>query len=504
MSLTLQEYSDAKLLPINFLVGLGIRQEPGFNGWRIAIPYLGEDGVPIAKRFRHALNGDRCFSWPTGTTLLLYGQHQLPTARKANCVVLVEGESDAQTLWLHNIPALCVPGAGNWNEVRDAHHFDCIATIYVVDERDQGAEILLATLQKSKIRGRVRIVAMPTSEKDPSKRLKDVSDLFLDNPATFRERWEAACRDAKLFEEPEGKPQTYVPAYTKSLKVLDAEELLVAEFPPRSLILTPWLPDKGLAMLYAPRGVGKTWLALSLAHTIASGGEILGWSAPRPRRVLYVDGEMPAAALQERYTEVVAASMRDAPRENFRLVAADIQPDGLPDLADGEAQRFYEPAIADAELIIVDNLSTIARGLRENEADSFGPVQGWLLAQRAAGRSVVLVHHTGKNGGQRGTSRKEDVLDTEVSLRRPPGYSAVEGARFEVRFTKSRGFWGLDAEPFEARFSDRKWTRAAIVAEDSDEALAALRTEGLSIRQIAERSGLSKSSVERRLNGSGR
>ena len=38
----------------------------------------------------------------------------------------------------------------------------------------------------------------------------------------------------------------YVPAYTKGLKVLDAAELLSAEFPPRSLMLEPWLPEKGL------------------------------------------------------------------------------------------------------------------------------------------------------------------------------------------------------------------------------------------------------------------
>ena len=309
------------------------------------------------------------------------------------------------------------------------------------------------------------------------------------------------AKAAKSYTERKAAPApaAYVPAYAKSLKVLDGEALLSAEFPPRSLMLAPWLPEKGLAMIYGTRGLGKTWIALSIAHAIASGGEFLSWRAPRLRRVLYIDGEMPAATLQERYTAVVAASMRDAPRENFRLLAADVQPDGLPDLADPDAQRFYEAVVADAELIIVDNLSTIARGLRENEADSFGPVQSWLLAQRAAGRSVLLIHHAGKGGGQRGTSRKEDALDTVISLSRPPGYSATEGARFEIRFTKSRGFWGWDAEPFEARLADGRWTTAAIVAEDSDDALAALQADKLSIREIAERCGLSKSEVARRL-----
>jgi AAA domain len=310
-----------------------------------------------------------------------------------------------------------------------------------------------------------------------------------------------AARDYASRKAATASVPAYVPAYTKGLKVLDGEQLLSTEFPPRSLMLAPWLPEKGLAMIYSPRGVGKTWIALSIAHAIASGGEFLCWHAPRPRRVLYIDGEMPAATLQERYSVVVAASMRDAPRENFRLASADVQADGLPDLADADAQRFYEATIADAELIIVDNLSTVARGLRENEADAFGPVQSWMLAQRAAGRSVLLIHHAGKGGGQRGTSRKEDVLDTVISLSRPPGYSATEGARFEVRFTKSRGFWDLDAEPFEARFAEGRWTTAEIIAEESDAALTALRADGLSIRAIAERSGLSKSQVQRRLNG---
>ena len=283
--------------------------------------------------------------------------------------------------------------------------------------------------------------------------------------------------------------------------VLDAEEFLMRKFPPRHLMLSPWLPDQGLTMIFAPRGVGKTWVSLAIAHTVASGGAFLRWHAQRPRRVLYIDGEMPAVLLQQRYATVVAALGTEAPRENFRLLAADLQTEGLPDLASEDSQRFYDPAIADAELIVIDNLSTLARGLRENEADSYGPLQAWLLAQRAAGRSVLLVHHAGKGGAQRGTSRKEDVLDTVISLERPPGYLSAEGARFEVHFTKSRGFWGDEAEPFEARFSAGQWSHSNIVTDDSDEVIAALKKEGRSVREIAERTGVSKSQVQRRLKG---
>jgi hypothetical protein len=49
------------------------------------------------------------------------------------------------------------------------------------------------------------------------------------------------------------------------------------------------------------------------------------------------------------------------------------------------------------------------------------------LLLRRQGKSVFLLHHDGKGGQQRGTSKKEDVLDTVISLRRPPGYTADQG-----------------------------------------------------------------------------
>jgi hypothetical protein len=73
-----------------------------------------------------------------------------------------------------------------------------------------------------------------------------------------------------------------------------------------------------------------------------------------------------------------------------------------------------------------------------------------LLRLRRQGIAVLLVHHAGVNGRQRGTSRREDALDTVIALRHPEDYIPIQGARFEVHFEKLRGMAGEAAAPFEA------------------------------------------------------
>lgn len=282
------------------------------------------------------------------------------------------------------------------------------------------------------------------------------------------------------------------------LRTVDAATLLGTVFPPRDLVLAPWLPAKGLAMIYGPRGIGKTHLSLGIAYAVATGGRFLRWQAPRPRRVLVIDGEMPAVVLQERLAAIVAAGSLELPAPDYlRLLPMDLQDEGNLDLSDDRCHPALEAALEGAELLIVDNISTLARGGRENEAESWLPVQQWALHQRRMGRSVVFIHHAGKGGQQRGTSRREDVLDSVVALRRPSDYQPKEGARFEVHFEKSRGFHGDDAKPFEAALlHDEGWTTRDM--EDADAArVMALAAEGMTVREIAQELGMSKSKVQR-------
>jgi RecA-family ATPase len=87
------------------------------------------------------------------------------------------------------------------------------------------------------------------------------------------------------------------------------------------MVLDPIIPEKGLALLYGARGTGKTHVAHGIAYAVATGSGSLKWRADRPRRVLLIDGEMPAQPLRERLEQVVARKRRRRARRRPRRSA---------------------------------------------------------------------------------------------------------------------------------------------------------------------------------------
>jgi putative DNA primase/helicase len=235
------------------------------------------------------------------------------------------------------------------------------------------------------------------------------------------------------------------------LQPIGFSEFLKLSVPPRQMLLDPILPERSLGMLYAPRGVGKSWLGLSIGLAVASGTALLRWSAPGKRRVLYVDGEMPLVSLQERLRTLSVGFGSEIPNHGFQVLAADNTESGI-SLGHEEGQDLLDPLLNGIDLLILDNLSTLVTTGSESASDAWVPMQNWLLRLRRQGVAVLLIHHAGTNGRQRGTSRREDALDTVIALRRPEDYSPDQGARFEVHFEKLRNrVDGNAAVPFEAR-----------------------------------------------------
>lgn len=134
--ITVKSYGLQKRLPEEFLLGLGIRNSK--NGEYISIPYYDENKRVITTRMRMHPGANPRFKWMKGSSgVKLYGTWKLQEARNAGYVVIVEGESDAQTLWLHGIPAVGIPGATTFNADYAKLILD-IPKVYFHQEPDRG------------------------------------------------------------------------------------------------------------------------------------------------------------------------------------------------------------------------------------------------------------------------------------------------------------------------------------------------------------------------------
>lgn len=285
--------------------------------------------------------------------------------------------------------------------------------------------------------------------------------------------------------------------------VLDYPQLLKAEIPERENILD-WLAAGGLAMLYAPRGTAKTFCGVSLAASIVTTTPFMKWKILKACGVLYIDGEMPLTSLRERITGFLpnspTAPLLTLSHEVFyRETERDLC------LSDEVHQNIIlahldqNPAV---RVLIVDNLSSLTK-IREDKGDDWREsVFPFLMKCRRRGVAVLLIHHAGKNGDQRGTGAREDALDITIKLSVADD-SYKDGAYFRVDFTKARGVFGETVKPFTAKLLKGpdgffSW-ELKDVEESTDDRLMKLITEtgGISVTDAADELGLSKGAISK-------
>ena len=102
---------------------------------------------------------------------------------------------------------------------------------------------------------------------------------------------------------------------------------------------------------------------------------------------------------------------------------------------------------------------------------------------------------------QRGSSRREDLLDVVIKLDHPSDYSAENGAQFVVKFEKARGLFGEDVREMEASLSEGADCRQIWTWKDADKGnqdrVVVLLNLGMSDSEIAQELGVNRSTVYR-------
>ena len=149
-SLTIQEYSLLKKIPVDWLAATcHLSTDKDKDGTKfLKIPYMLEGGVESTFRKRYA---NKQFRWKYGSSgkICLYGDWRLPEIRNDGYCVLVEGESDTQTMWYLGIPTIGVAGASLFKTEQTVRLQDL--KLYIHVEPDLGGQTFLSQM-KQKLR----------------------------------------------------------------------------------------------------------------------------------------------------------------------------------------------------------------------------------------------------------------------------------------------------------------------------------------------------------------
>ena len=276
--------------------------------------------------------------------------------------------------------------------------------------------------------------------------------------------------------------------------ILPASEFLKVKTPEKKTILTPWLKEKQIVLISGWRGVGKTWLALSLADAIARNRPFASWDIKNPVNWLYLDAEMAKPDLDERLRVLNPKQEWENCLYVYSSELANNLSNRRPLLAESEWQQDFQKFLIDNEikLWVADNITSLTPGLDENVKAEWDSINQWLLELRFNGITTILIHHLGKEGTQRGTSAREDNIDISIELTHPAGYVETDGAKFEVKFTKTRlplkdltAISDLQLQLTEDEAGNAIWTHASIKKSKRKQILELL-DQGYTQKQITD------------------
>jgi KaiC/GvpD/RAD55 family RecA-like ATPase len=187
----------------------------------------------------------------------------------------------------------------------------------------------------------------------------------------------------------------------------------LAELPKLEWLVEGLFPAGSFAVLYGPSGVGKSFVALDLAHVLADG---LAWQGRRTRQgpVLYIAAEG-TAGLRLRVEAWKQKVGRRRTRVRYVPEAVQLHQADHVDALIEQIQQFPEPPV----LIIFDTLARCFVGAEESSSKDMGQLVASVDRVRAAtGAAVLMVHHTGKKAyaAERGSSALGAAADLRMSL----------------------------------------------------------------------------------------
>lgn len=197
-------------------------------------------------------------------------------------------------------------------------------------------------------------------------------------------------KKTRLTSDKGGALRWFVPC----VDVVDVSELQDKMLPPMKWLIDDFLPVGGVVMLSAKPKMGKSFLAIQLALSVASGGEFLGFQA-RKHEVLYIDLETSQRSMKNR----ISMMTDDAPKGLYLMTPQEVFEFG--NVGNGfESQvNYFLESHKGVKLVIVDTYGIIKGHRKQNQGVydfDYGEISHLNSWARKKGFTLVLIHHQNK------------------------------------------------------------------------------------------------------------
>lgn len=274
------------------------------------------------------------------------------------------------------------------------------------------------------------------------------------------------------------------------------------------------------ALLYGPSGHGKTFVTLDLALSVATGTTWAG-RAVQQGQVVYVAAEG---------TKGIGRRFKAWRQHRGQSVTDDafvVSLGAVRILEAGDVERFIaelREASITPSLIVLDTLAQCLIGGDENNGEAIGrAIDNANHIRRETGAAVLFVHHTGKDvtKGARGHSSLYAAMDTVVAVSRVDPEAKPTETPVKVACDKQKDaeafapvyfkLQSVEIGPDQSSLVPDTTTNASIhrgrgesdrvrmtqVDLDIIQAIERAGSNGVSLRELATTTGVSKSTIER-------
>ena len=299
------------------------------------------------------------------------------------------------------------------------------------------------------------------------------------------------------------------------LEFCNLTEFLTTEFPRPSYIIEPFVTDQSITQIVGSSGVGKTMFGLEIAGAIANASGLLDMpSVGGPRPILYIEGELPGADVQDRINGMIDKIKRKCDPDMFWTATMQQQlkknPGGFVPINTPQGLINIENTLlaikartGQMPVVFIDNISCLANGMKENEADEWSPIINKFVKWKNMGSTIFYFHHLNKSGASSGSTMQDRTIDMVIRMSKPDHKQKIktfdeQGVQAIVDFPK----WRLHdnskyAEPHMLICENWNWQKLPILSSEEMEIIR-MHNDNSTLQDISEELGKNYKTISRK------